>query len=176
VRRLRLAAWGTAAMLLLLPLIAMQFTDEVAWDLADFIFAGGLVFTVGMACELAARRTTHRTYRAAVAIALATAFILVWGNLAVGVIGSEDNPANRMYWGVLAVGIGGAFIARFRPPGMARALVATALAQLLVAVVALIAGWGSAGPITVFFVALWLLSAWLFRRASRDRPRAGALP
>jgi hypothetical protein len=32
--RWRLAIWGTAALILLLPLLAMQFTDEVAWDLA----------------------------------------------------------------------------------------------------------------------------------------------
>ena len=48
-----------------------------------------------------------------------------------------------MYGGVLAVGIVGAIIARFQPDGMARALVATALAQMVVAVIALIAGWGS---------------------------------
>ena len=69
-------------------------------------------------------------------------------NLAVGIIGTEDNPANLMYGGVLAVGIVGAIIARFQPHGMARALVATALAQALVAVIALIAGLGFAGPIT----------------------------
>jgi hypothetical protein len=50
-------------------------------------------------------------------------------NLAVGVIGTEDDPANLMYVGVLAVGIIGAIIARFRPHGMARTLFATALAQ-----------------------------------------------
>jgi hypothetical protein len=45
-----------------------------------------------------------------------------------------------MYIGVLAVGIIGAIVARFRPHGMARALFATALAQALVAVIALLAG------------------------------------
>jgi hypothetical protein len=43
------------------------------------------------------------------------AFILIWMNLAVGIIGSEDNPANLMYGGVLAVAIVGAFMVRFRP-------------------------------------------------------------
>jgi len=80
-----------------------------------------------------------------------------------------------MYGGVLAVGIIGAIIARFQPRGMARALFATALAQALVAVIALIAGLGSTGPtwpadiliLTGFFTALWLISAWLFRKAAR---------
>ena len=57
-------------------------------------------------------------------------------NLAVGVIGSEENPANLMFGGVLAVGIVGAVVARFRPRGMARALVSTAVAQTTVGVIA----------------------------------------
>jgi hypothetical protein len=66
--------------------------------------------------------------------------LLVWTNLAVGIIGEPDELANLMYVGVLAVGILGAITARFRPAGMARALLATALVQALVAGIALIAG------------------------------------
>ena len=76
-------------------------------------------------------------YRSAVGVALAAALILV----TVGVLGPNDeHPADLMYIGVLAVGIIGAIIARFQPHGMARALFATALAQMLVPVIALIAG------------------------------------
>jgi hypothetical protein len=52
---------------------------------------------------------------------------------------------------------------------MARALVATALAQVSVAVIALITGLGFTGPITVFFAALWLISARLFSKAAREQ-------
>jgi hypothetical protein len=87
------------------------------------------------------------------------------------------NPANLMFGGVPAVGIAGAVIARFQSQGMIRALATTALAQALVAAVALIAGWGSIGPtwpwnialLTGFFAALWLVSAWLFRKAQLDQ-------
>src|SRR5688572_4145396 len=141
--RRRLAAWGAAAALLvLLPLLAMEVTDEVAWDLADFVFAGALVVGVGVTYELAARMTGNRAYRTAVGVALAAAFVLVWINAAVGIIGSEDNPANLMYGGVLAAGIAGAIMARAQPRGMARAMVLTALAQALVAAVALTLGLG----------------------------------
>lgn len=167
--RWRLAAWGAAAALLLLPLVAMQFTDEVDWDLADFAFAGVLVAGVGATYELAVRRTPSRTYRAAAAVALAAAFLLMWANAAVGVIGSEDNPANRMFPGVVAVGIVGALLARFRPHGMAYALLATAFAQVLAVGVALGTGLGSAGWVTVFFTTLWLLSAALFRKAASEQ-------
>lgn len=128
---------------------------------------------VGVSYELAASRYGNRAYRAALAIALATAFVLVWANAAVGIIGSEDNPANAMFHGVLAVGIVGSLIARLRPLGMAWALVATAVAQVAVAGTAAVASMGSAGPITLFFAALWLASAWTFRKAhgTRTAPR-----
>jgi hypothetical protein len=175
--RRRIAAWAAAALLLLLPLVAMQFTDEVVWGVADFAFAGALLVGTGVTFELGARKTGNSAYRAAVGVALAAAFILIWVNGAVGVIGSEDNDANLMYGGVLAIGVIGALVARFKPHGMARALCATALAQALVAVIALIAGLGSpwSGPgeilfLNGFFVALWLTSAWLFRKAARGGP------
>ena len=165
------------AFILLLPLLAMQITDEVVWDLADFAVAGVLLFGAGLTYELLARKGGTITYRAAIGVAVATALLLVWVNLAVGVIGSEDNLANLMYIGVLAVGITGAIIARLRPHGMARALFSTALAQALVAVIALIAGMhlapqSSVGEIlslNAFFVMLFVGSAGLFRHAAREQ-------
>ena len=172
--RWRIVGWGTAAIMLLLPLIAMQFTYEVNWDVSDFIIFGAMLVTAGSAFELAARMTPNRAYLAAVGVALAAAFFLVWVNGAVGLIGNEENPANLMYGGVLAVGIIGAVIARRQPKGMARAMVATAVAQVLVPVIALIAGLsntsglGNTFVVTGIFFALWLTSAWLFRRSGQS--------
>ncbi len=180
--RLRIAAWAAAALILLLPLVAMEFTDEVVWDVTDFAVFGALLVGAGVTYELAVRMTGNTAYRAAVGVALAAAFLLVWVNGAVGIIGSEDNDANLMYFGVLAVGIIGVIFARFQPRGMARALFATALAQASVAAVALIAGSGSpgSGPLEIatlngFFVALFVGSAWLFRRAAHGRSEWGAV-
>jgi hypothetical protein len=169
-------ALGTA-FILLLPLLAMLFTDQVVWDLTDFIVAGALIFGTGLAYELVARKGGTMAYRVAVGIALAAAFLLVWMNLAVGIIGSEDNPVNLMYFGVLAIGILGATRARLRPQGMVRALLATALAQALVPVIALIinkpqvssveAFMGVLGVLglNAFFVMMFIGSALLFRRS-----------
>ena len=173
-----------AGLILLLPLVAMRFTDEVVWDETDFAVMGALLVGACGTFELAARTTGSIAYRAAVGVAVVAAFILIWINLAVGIIGSEDNPANLMYGGVLAVGILGALLARFQPHGMARALAATAFAQALAGVIALMAGWGSTGAnwpgaivvLTGFFAVLWLLSAWLFRKAAREPTSAGAAP
>lgn len=111
------------------------------------------------------------------AVAIGSAALLVVVNGAVGFLGSEDNPANAIFAGVIAVAALGALVARFRPAGMSRAMQVTAAAQLLVGVVALVAGLGSAGwggvyevmLGTTLFGGLWLFSAWLFRRAARLR-------
>jgi hypothetical protein len=178
-----MAAWAVAAtVLLLVPLVAMQFTDEVNWTVFDFVFAGALILGVGVPFELAIRKTGDTVYRAAVGVALAAAFLLVWINGAVGIIGSEDNDANLMYGGVLAVGVVGSLIARFRPLGMAGALVATALAQALVTVVALAAELAPEArdlqkivALNAFFVVLWAGSALLFWQAARSGPERGAV-
>jgi hypothetical protein len=106
--------------------------------------------------------------------------LLIWLSLGVGIIGKDGDPSNAMYFGVLAVGVIGAVIARLRPAGMARALFAMALAQALVASIALIGGLGRpwSGPAELlllngFFVASFAGSAWLFSRASRGRPGPG---
>lgn len=178
-----MAAWSAAALLLLLPLLAMQVTEEVNWAGSDFAIFAVMMVSAGVAVELTVRMTGNRAYRAAAGLAIATAFILVWANGAVGLIGDENNPANLMYAGVVGVGVVGALVSRFRPPGMARTMVATAGAQAAVAAVALMAGlapsaaglpWGVLIP-TGFFAALWLASAWLFRRSGREllTPPAG---
>lgn len=164
----RVAAWSAIPILLLVPLIAMQFTDEVDWDVFDFTFMGGMMVGVGIALELAARKSGSASYRIGMGLALAAGFLTLWVNGAVGIIGNEDDPANIMFFLVLGVGFVGAMIARFEPRGMARAMTATAVAQVSAFAIALVAGWGFAGPITLFFLAFWLGSAQQFRQAARE--------
>lgn len=167
----RIAVWGVAAGLWLLPLVAMRFTAEVIWTGSDFVVWGTMLGAACGAYELATRVASNTVYRAAAGVAVVTTFLLVWINLAVGVIDAETNPANLMFAGVVAVGVVGSIIGRFRAAGMARALIATALAQLTVALIVLILGWsdetGIIIGVTVMFVTLWLGSAWLFRKAAR---------
>lgn len=116
-------------------------------------------------------------YVLAVGVALAAAAMLVWIMGAVGVLGVEGDPADRMYLGVFAVGIGGTVIARFRARGMAHAMFATALAQGLVAVIALIGGLHLSPVSSVYevvgvnaiFVVLFAGSALLFLRAAQKQ-------
>ncbi|TPG72450.1 hypothetical protein [Hymenobacter nivis] len=167
---LRLALVTTG--LLLIPLVAMQLTTEVTWTLSDFVVAGGLLFGAGLAYLLVARQG-NGPYRLAAGVAVAAGLLLIWVNLAVGLIGSENNPANLLYGGVLTVAAVGALAARFQPQGMARAMFAAALVQLAVPLVAALI-WRPAvnlGMLQVLvlnaaFAGLWAAAGWLFRRAS----------
>jgi peptidoglycan/LPS O-acetylase OafA/YrhL len=78
----------TVALLLLIPLIAMQFTNEVAWTLSDFVIMGILLLGTGLACELVIRNVKKAEYRAAICGAVLVAFFLVWAELAVGIFGT----------------------------------------------------------------------------------------
>jgi hypothetical protein len=176
-----MAPWAIGGIIFLLPVAGVFLSDEMAWDETDFVVFGAMLLVACGTYEVAMRSTGNIAYRAAVGIAVVAAFILVWINLAVGIIGSEDNPANLMFGGVLAIGIIGALLVRSRPLGMARTLIAMAAGQALAGGVALIAGWGSTGAnwprpiivLTAVFTAAWLLSAWLFRRAGRQHSSAG---
>jgi hypothetical protein len=167
-------ALGTA-LLLLIPLTAKLFIADMAWSLFDFVAAGILLFGAGLTFVLLARMGDSAAYRVAVGVAVAAGLLLVWVNLAVGFIGSEDNPANLLYGGVLAVAIAGALVARFRPPGMARSMFAAALTQFLVPLVAaaiwkpeIDKGMMQVLVLNTIFAAIWAASGWLFRRAGRS--------
>lgn len=79
----RIAA--VTAGLLLIPLIAMQFTREVNWSLFDFLVAGVLIFTTGLIYELIVRGIHDVRYRIAATATLLLAFLYIWAELAVGI-------------------------------------------------------------------------------------------
>ena len=115
-------------------------------------------------------------YRVGVAVALAASFLEVWINLAVGIVGSEDNPVNQGFYLVVVTAAACAFVARFRADGMARAMLAVAGMQALLAVMVATAPstardepMGAIGVLALsgFFTAFWLASAAVFHKAAR---------
>jgi Trk-type K+ transport system membrane component len=78
----------TVALLLLIPLIAMQFIQEVDWSLLDFVTAGVLLLGTGLLCELVIRKVKNVKYRIAMCAALLAALLLIWIELAVGIFGT----------------------------------------------------------------------------------------
>lgn len=165
-QRWRFVLWGGAAALLALPLVAMQFTGEVAWDGADFLAMGCLLAVACAAVEVGVRWSRDVRHRLAVCLSVLTGLLLVWANLAVGVIGDGATAANLAIFAVPLVAVAGALVARFRPRGMAVALAVTAAVQAMFVPVAMRAGDDAAiAPLGVF-VLMWLLAAALFLKAS----------
>ena len=113
-------------------------------------------------------------YRAAVGLTLAAVSLLVWLSLGVGIIGQDGDRTNAVYVVVVAIGIVGAVVSRLQPEGMTRTLLAMALAQAVIGAVAVILRLGHPHSpaleligLTTIFVALFVGSALLFRRAAR---------
>jgi len=169
-------AWiSLTALILITPLVAMQFSDEVNWTVSDFAFAGGILVACGVTYELAAR-IGGLAYQVAAALALGAGVLTVWVTGAVGIIGDEGNPANLLYLAVVALAIAGALIARGRAEPMSWAMSVVAFGQVLVPAIAYNSVADPRSDVlspevfaaTGFLTAMWIASAWLFRKAARD--------
>jgi hypothetical protein len=77
-----------ATIILSIPLIAMQFTNEVDWKLFDFIVMGILLLGTGLLCEFAIRKVKRINQRIFICGAVLLAFFLIWAELAVGIFGT----------------------------------------------------------------------------------------
>ncbi|MDG1190614.1 MAG: hypothetical protein P8N15_00950 [Flavobacteriaceae bacterium] len=74
--------------LLLIPLIAMHYSDEVHWTLIDFAIMGVLLLVAGMWTQRVVKRVKNFPRRATYIILVILLFLLVWAELAVGIFGS----------------------------------------------------------------------------------------
>lgn len=80
---------STVAILLLIPFVAMQFTNEVDWDIADFTIMGVLLLGTGLLCELVMRNVKSIQNRIIICGAVLFMFLLIWAELAVGIFGTS---------------------------------------------------------------------------------------
>ena len=162
----RVAGWGLAATLLLLPALAMRFTEEVEWTASDFVVMGALLGAIGLGIEFLVRQSGSGAYRFGAVVTMLTAFLTIWANLAVGMIGDEDNPYNLAFFGLLLLVLVGAVAVRFRAPGMA-AVTAVAAAAQAAASLGGIGGDPRGALVSLCFAGLWLFAAALFWSAGR---------
>lgn len=166
--RWRILMWGAIAAIILIPAIAMQFTSEVHWTVADFVFAAVLLGGAGLAVEFATRASRSWAYRGGVVVALGAGVLLLWANGAVGIVGHEGLSINLWFNLVPLLSLFAAIGARFRARGMVVAMTATAVAQLTVGAVVQYYGYFT-WVFTGVWTSGWLLSAYLFRRAGSER-------
>lgn len=75
-------------LVLLMPLLAMRFTNQVNWNLADFIIAGVLLLGAGLTYEFFIRKSDIIAYRVVVGVMIMVALFLIWAELAVGIFGT----------------------------------------------------------------------------------------
>lgn len=157
--------WISAAALLLLPAVAMLLGDEVNWGPLDFVVLAAMLAAVCGAIDVASRRSLSRRYLAGVAIAVIGMFLMVFANLAVGIVGGEDNPINLIFLLIPIIGVAGAAFARFRAAGMARSLEIVAVVQAGTLLIA----WPGAKTVELLamalFAAIWLAAARVLRTA-----------
>ena len=162
--RVALVALG----LLMVPLVASRVVAGWNWPAGAFVRVYVLFFGTGLAYALIARKMGAWAYKAGVGLALVTGFALGWSNMVH--VADSENPANLVYYGVLAVGGVGAWLARLEARGLARTSFAMAATLALIAVL-LPSG---APPYLArnmaishgVFVALFTASGLLFRHAS----------
>jgi hypothetical protein len=157
-----------ALCLLMVPLVASRVEEGWNWPAGTFVFVYVLFFGTGLAYALIARKMDSRAYKGGVGLALVAGFGLGWSNMVH--VADSENPANLLYFSVLAVGVVGAWLARLEARGLARTLFLMAVTLAFIAVLLpsgaphdlarnMVIGHG-------VLVALFITSGLLFRHAS----------
>lgn len=172
---------AVTAVVLAIPALAMAFnlaipdpgsgSEGLNWGPMDFAIVGVLVLGAGLLFEYVSTRAASVAHRAAAAIAVLAGLGLIWVNLAVGFMDVENG--NLLYVLVLLVALIGAAIGRFEPREASIAMFATAAVHAVVAVIGLVADLGPTLLADAFWVAGWIASGLLFRRAGQDSTTAG---
>lgn len=80
--------FSVVAAILAVPLIAMQFSQEVDWSLSDFVIAGVLLLGTGLLINMVISNVRSTGYRLAICAVILFALFLVWAELAVGIFGT----------------------------------------------------------------------------------------
>ena len=167
--------WAACGAILLIPAVGTLVSDEINWTPFDFVFAAVLLCAVGVGYELAVCATASRAYRLASLLAIVGCVVLVAGNAAVGIVGNENNPINQWFMLVPLTGLVGALWVRFRPAGMARALLAMAAAQVLASIAVFALSGVHTFVLMGVFAALWLWASRLFKKSAAEFAPAGTI-
>lgn len=79
---------GFVPLLLMIPLIGMQFSAEVNWSAFDFLLMAILLSSLGLMIEFVLRKVTKKNRRIALIALVFFVFFLIYAELAVGIFGS----------------------------------------------------------------------------------------
>jgi hypothetical protein len=178
-----IAVGGVTLTILSIPLIAMQFTDEVAWSFLDFVIAGIFLSGSGITFGLIARRLADSSYRYGVGLGVLASLALMWVNGAVGIIGSENNDINVLYALVIAAVFFGGIVSRLNPRGLAITMFLAAGIQFIIPIIGLFVWkwtgmshqefWGAGSILRTFvfnsmFMMMYLVAGLLFNLSEKE--------
>ncbi len=146
------------------------------WDALDYMAALALVAGSTGAYWIATRSARSLWHHVAVLIAAGGALLMLWMQLAVGLIGSGAHPINEAMGLVLVVGATGALLSRFRASGLRTTLLVAAGTQMVLGAIGFILlpaeFFSDTFLVTAFFSGLWTASAFLFHLAVLKELRA----
>ena len=165
----RVTLWIVALIALFSPWMLMRVAGTGEWTASDFIVFGLMLTAACGGLEIAMCVSTLRSYRLAAIMTIGGGFLMVWANLAVGIIGNEKNPQNLIFYSVLLIGLAGALITRFDPRGLTWTLRTMAGAQVLIFIIAAALDWALLPVFTAFYFALWLVAGELFNKSAQPR-------
>ncbi|GAB4339876.1 MAG: hypothetical protein Kow0037_25380 [Calditrichia bacterium] len=162
------------ALILLIPLIATHYSTAFDWKPEDFLVAGVLIGGSLTVYRWLAGRLRNRMLKVAWMLFIFTTLLLIWVNLAVGIVGNEGEPANLLFYLLPLLGSIFAARVRFRPAEMARILRLMGIIQVMLGgmfyiLSPQITSHGSPGHIlllSLFFATGWFGSAFFFHRGT----------
>lgn len=76
-------------LLLLIPFVAMQFTNEVNWKFMDFLIMGILLLCVTSLGYLVIQKVKSVKKKSILCAIILIVFFLIWAELAVGIFGTK---------------------------------------------------------------------------------------
>ncbi|MDX5326259.1 MAG: hypothetical protein LPK80_08350 [Bacteroidota bacterium] len=163
-----------------IPLIAMQFTVKVNWDLLDFSVAGLLLVSSGLAFRWLVWKSNDPWFRIGSIIGILAVFLLIWSNLAVGLIGCGPNLPNLLFGLIPLIGIIGAIRSHFSSKGLFGSMVTMAIATLTMGIVSFLlsdlknreSSFTAILLVTGFFSFLFLVSALFFKVSEKRKGRS----
>jgi hypothetical protein len=168
-----------ASTILLIPLTASFITTEMDWSLFDYMLIWTLLFCAGALYKWITLFAVDSGYRAAVGLAILTGVFIIWSNLGVGIVGSEDEPFNLLYFALLAFGLMAAFWVRFEARAMSYVMLSITIGLGMLTLLAFVLGmhrilYSSTIEILAvhcFLAVPILLSGILFHHAAKDMER-----
>lgn len=80
--------YSAVAVILSIPLIAMQFTNEVNWTASDFLIMGVLLFATAFAVDLVLKKVKTFKSRLILVLGIVALLMIIWAEMAVGIFGS----------------------------------------------------------------------------------------